>query len=178
MHRLSNINIFLEKLKREDFPRIKEWIDPNIFHIFKAPVDEHQLERLLSKEQDGIPTEIGMRAVEGETNEVVGLIHSIINAKDNYTHIQQIVVDPAKRGKGIGVAILTLFVDLCFNDYNLHRVQLFADENNLQAISCYKKVGFKIDGLMRDLVKTDTGYMSTYVFSILHDEWLKKESKA
>ena len=89
----------------------------------------------------------------------------------HYSHIQQIVVDPLKRNNGYGAKILSLFLDICFNSYSFHRVQLFTDENNMPAISCYKKVGFHIDGLMRDVNKTENRYFGTFIFSILDDEW-------
>ena len=53
--------------------------------------------------------------------------------------------------------------------------QLFTEEDNMQAISCYKKVGFHIDGLMRDINKTNYGYLGTCIFSILCDEWQMKK---
>jgi RimJ/RimL family protein N-acetyltransferase len=168
------MNVRLEQLDRKDFPIIKDWIDPEIFHIFKAPIDDKQLEKLLTKEQDGIQTEIGLRAVDNETDKIVGLVHSVVDQKNDYTHLQQIVVDPDLRGKGYGTAILDLFLELCFTTHKLHRVQLFTEENNKQAITCYKKVGFHVDGLIRDRVKTDNGYLSTYIFSMLRDEWSSK----
>ena len=168
------MDIRLEQLEKKDFPVIRDWVDPQIFRIFKSPVDDQQLEKLLSKEKDGIYAEIGMRAADSKSNEIVGLIHSIVNVRDDFLHIQQLIVDPARRGNGYGPAILAMFLDYCFVDHSFHRAQLFTDENNKPAIACYKKVGFKVDGFLRDIVKTNSGYIGTYIFSILRDEWLAK----
>lgn len=165
------MTIHLEELEKRDFPKIRDWIDPNVFHIFKSPVEDRQLERLLTKEKDGMPTDIGMRAVDVKTAEIVGLIHAVINEENDYAHIQQVVVGPGLRGRGYGSAILVAFLDICFDSYKFHRVQLFTEEDNRQAIACYKKVGFHVDGLMRDVNRTDSGYLGTYIFSILYDEW-------
>jgi RimJ/RimL family protein N-acetyltransferase len=170
------MTIHLDELERQDFPKIREWIDPNIFRIFRSPINDQQLERLLSKRENGTPSDIGMRAVDSETDEIVGLIHAVINNKNDYAHIQQIVVDPRLRCRGYGSAILSTFLDICFDSYNFHRVQLFTEEDNKLAIACYKKVGFHIDGLMRDIYKTDNGYLGTYIFSILCDEWQMKKN--
>ncbi len=170
------MNIRLEQLEREDFPVIKDWIDPEIFHIFKWPIDDKQLERLLTKEKDGVIDEIGLRAVDIETKNIIGLVHSIVNRENNLTHLQQIVVDPERRGKGYGATILEIFLELCFMTHKFHRVQLFTEENNKQAIVCYKKVGFHVDGLMRDMVKTDKEYLSTYIFSMLDNEWYERKT--
>ena len=169
------MTIHLEELERQDFSKIRDWIDPNIFRIFRSPINDQQLERLLSKKENGTPSDIGMRAVDSETDEIVGLIHAVINNKNDYAHIQQVVVDPSLHSRGYGSTILATFLDICFDSYNFHRVQLFTEEDNRQAISCYKKVGFHIDGLMRDINKTNYGYLGTYIFSILCDEWQVKK---
>lgn len=165
------MDIKLEPLERTDFPRIRNWIDPEIFHIFKEPIDDGQLEMLLSKSLVGIPTEVGRRAIDQNKGEMVGLIHAVLDLKDDMMHIQQIVVNPKLRGQGYGSAILGNFIVECFAQFDLHRVQLFTEENNKSAIACYRKVGFKVDGIIRDRVKTKEGYLSTYIFSILSNEW-------
>jgi RimJ/RimL family protein N-acetyltransferase len=168
------MNIRLEQLKRTDFPVINDWIDPEIFHIFTAPIDESQLEKLLTKEQNGIITEIGLRAVENKTDQIIGLVHAVVDRDNDLIHLQQIVVDPEKCNRGYGAAILELFLELCFTEYNSHRVQLFTEENNKQAIACYIKVGFHIDGMIRDRIKTATGFIGTYIFSMLDNEWFER----
>ncbi len=165
------MGLVLEPLEKSDFPGIRDWIDPDIFHIFKAPIDDEQLEMLLSKSLDGIPTELGMRAIDPDKEEMVGIIHAIFNLKDDSIHIQQMVVHPELRGQGYGQAILRSFIEECFAQFNLHRIQLFTEENNESGIACYRKVGFKVDGIIRDRVKTSDGYLSTYIFSILSNEW-------
>ena len=49
-------------------------------------------------------------------------------------------------------------------------MQIFVDEANLSAIACYKKVGFKPEGLMREATRTDDGYVSWFSMSILEEE--------
>jgi len=140
----------LEQLEKNDFPRIRDWIDPTIFHIFKAPVADEQCEMLLSKKRDGVTTELGMRAIDEDAGGLIGIIHAVLQLEDNLMHIQQIVVDPILRGQGYGPEILRCFIDHCLDDYKLHRIQLFTEENDLSAIACYLKVGFKVDGILHD----------------------------
>jgi len=165
------MKIDLEPLERSDFSKIRDWIDPDIFRIFKAPVDDEQLEMLLSKEHEGRPGELGRRAIDRDTGELVGVIHAILNPQDDLMHIQQIVIDPRRRGQGYGQALIRCFIDYCLARFDLHRIQLFTEEDNEPAIACYRKAGFKVDGILRDRVKTASGYLGTYVFSILSDEW-------
>jgi RimJ/RimL family protein N-acetyltransferase len=165
------MNLQFEPLERSDFPKIRNWIDPVIFRLFKAPVDDKQLEMLLSKERDGVPAELGRRITDLDNGKLVGVIHAVLDPEDDLMHIRQIVVNPAHRGQGYGQAILKCFIDDCFANYDLHRIQLFTEENNESAIACYRKVGFKVDGILRDCVKNRNGYLNTHIFSILRDEW-------
>jgi RimJ/RimL family protein N-acetyltransferase len=42
---------------------------------------------------------------------------------------------------------------------------------NTAAISCYEKVGFSKDGLLRDVKKYGDAYWSLFEMSILETEW-------
>jgi len=170
------MKITLEELEQKDLPIICDWIDPNIFQIFQAPVDEEQLERLLSKRHNGLLMEQGLRGVDTKTGEILGLIHIVIDHKNDLAHVQQIVVDPNLRGKGIGTAILKMLLEICFVKHQLHRVQIFVDEDSKQAISCYKKAGFKTEGLMREAAKVKNSYLSWYSMSVLANEWKSDKS--
>lgn len=164
--------IRLEPLQAQDFPPIRPWIDTRIFRIFCEPIDDGQLSRLLTQYENGRPTSLGFRIVRSSDSAFVGLIHATIDWKNNLAHIGQIIVgDPEIRCAGIGAARLIQLLRICFNELGLHRVQLFVDEDNSVAIACYKKVGFKAEGLMRDATKVDDGYVSWYSMSILEEEW-------
>jgi RimJ/RimL family protein N-acetyltransferase len=168
----ERVGIRLEELGREDFTRIRSWIDPRIFRIFRTPVDDEQLSLLLTKFVDGKPTSLGYRIVRESDAEVIGLIHATIDWRNNLAHIGQIIVgDPRLRGSGVGTESLTRFLRICFNDLHLHRAQLFVDEDNAGAIACYRNAGFRAEGLMREATKVDNGFVSWYSMSILEHEW-------
>jgi RimJ/RimL family protein N-acetyltransferase len=168
----GSIEIRLEELSREDFPRIKPWMDPRTFRIFQEPVDDDQLNALLTAHEDGRPVSLGYRIVRAFDAEVIGLIHATIDWKNMLAHIGQIVVgDPALRGLGIGTDSMKSLLNVCFGDLGLHRAQLFVDADNIAAIACYQKVGFQVEGLMREATKVGSNFVSWHSMSILEDEW-------
>ena len=75
-----------------------------------------------------------------------------------------VIVNPHRRGKGYGKAMLQLGLKFVFDIYGAKKVSLGVFENNPQAYYCYKAVGF------RDVV-LDT----TKKYSILGEEWKCKE---
>ena len=168
----QTIEIRLEKLESKDLPHIGSWIDPLTFRMFHAPVDNEQLLQLLTSYSDGKPTSLGYRIVRTSDAKLIGLIHATIIWDNNLAHLGQIVVgDPTLRGLGIGTESIKLFLKVCFDDLNLHRVQLFVDDDNAGAIACYRKAGFQIEGLMREATRVSSGYVSWHSMSILEDEW-------
>ena len=156
------MELVLKELTADDFPVVSGWIDPGVFKVFSSPVDDHQLMRLLSVHEDGIQTDIGMKAVDNATGDTVGIIHAVIDGAGSYIHLQQIVVDPAMRNQGIGTAMIRLFLNICFQDHAVGRVQLLTDAENHAAISCYNRASFQ---------REESQYQGEYLFSILRERW-------
>ena len=75
-----------------------------------------------------------------------------------------VIVDPHKRGKGCGKAMLRLGLKFVFEIYGAKKASLGVFENNLPAYYCYQAVGF------RDVV-LDTPEK----YAVLGEEWKCKE---
>ena len=71
-----------------------------------------------------------------------------------------VIVDPEKRGSGLGKEMLKLGLRFVFELYKAERATLGVFENNLPAFYCYKAAGFK---------EAETEHKETY--SILGEEW-------
>ncbi|MBQ8246853.1 MAG: GNAT family N-acetyltransferase [Lachnospiraceae bacterium] len=75
-----------------------------------------------------------------------------------------VIVDPDKRGKGYGKAMLELGLKYAFDIYGARKVSLGVFENNLPAYHCYKAVGF--EDVVLDTVET---------YFVLGEEWKCRE---
>ncbi len=82
----------------------------------------------------------------------------------NELRIGFVIVDPCKRGKGYGKAMLRLGLKYAFELYGAEKVSLGVFENNPPAYYCYKAVGFK------DVV-LDTAEK----YSVTGEEWKCRE---
>lgn len=58
--------------------------------------------------------------------------------------------DKNARNTGAGTDAVETLVNYCFTHLNLHRIYLHVFESNIGAISCYKKVGFIVEGKLID----------------------------
>jgi RimJ/RimL family protein N-acetyltransferase len=100
-----------------------------------------------------------MRFTALDEKEVVGFF-TMRNPKDNLDELRFgfVIVDPEKRGKGIGKEMLKLGLDFAFDIYKAKKVTLGVFENNFPARACYKSIGF-----------TETDGCETYVIN--GEEW-------
>ncbi len=75
-----------------------------------------------------------------------------------------VIVNPKKRGKGYGKAMLQLGLKFVFEIYGAKKASLGVFENNLPAYYCYKAAGFR--DVILDTVEK---------YSVLGEEWKCKE---
>jgi len=165
------VDVTITELTRNDFPLVRPWIDPALFRIFRQPVDDGQLERLLTRGPADRPTDLGYKAVDS-AGKPVALAHAVLDWANELAHVQQIVVgDEHLRRQGVGGALMRHVLAACFGHHGLHRVQLFVDEGNDAARAFYGELGFQTDGLMRDAQKIGDRFVGWYCMSLLRGEW-------
>ena len=75
-----------------------------------------------------------------------------------------------RKGEGIGRACLRLLAQMAFRDLGAHRFWLDVKARNLRAQSLYRSEGFIEEGRLRESVRTDDGYDSLVVMSMLEAE--------
>ena len=87
--------------------------------------------------------------------------------------IRRIVV--IEKGQGYGREILRWIKAFGFEQLGHHRIWLDVLERNRAAQHLYISEGFVAEGIARESFKTDTGYESAIVMSILESEYLPQQ---
>jgi RimJ/RimL family protein N-acetyltransferase len=72
---------------------------------------------------------------------------------------------------GYGSEAMTLMLRHAFNSLNLNRVMLRVFETNPRAIRSYEKVGFVLEGRLRQAEYRNGRYLDVLVMSVLRSEW-------
>ena len=83
--------------------------------------------------------------------------------------LKRIVLQP--KGQGLGRACVRLLLQMAFRDLGAHRFWLDVKLLNVRAQALYRSEGFVEEGRLRDSVKTDDGYDSQVVMSMLEGEY-------
>lgn len=73
------------------------------------------------------------------------------------------------RGNGIGGEVIKVLISKAFNEMNLKKLYLNVRENNIRAIKCYEKCGFKIVKVYPKAYFPDSSYQGKYEMVLLKD---------
>ncbi len=168
--------IELQPFTRADIPSLVGWNSTPEFlrqwagDTFTHPLDAAQVEEHLK--QTAAAGDLVFKAVERESGQAVGHIElRSIEREHRKARIARVLVGAENRGRGIGTQMMEAVLRIGFEQLGLHRMELGVYDFNTAAIACYEKVGFKKEGLLRDVTRMGEGYWSLWTMSILEDEW-------
>ncbi|HDR3343586.1 TPA: GNAT family N-acetyltransferase [Bacillus cereus] len=176
MYERSKEVIKLESFKKSDFKQLINWINSQEFLIqwsgnaFTFPLDEQQLEKYIESANT-----LAFKVVDEETSDVIG--HISLGQIDNINksaRIGKVLVGNTKiRGRSIGKHMMKAVLHIAFDELKLHRVTLGVYDFNTSAISCYEKIGFVKEGLLRESKRVGETYWNLWEMSMLEYEWKK-----
>ena len=141
-----------------DADTILSWSnDERAFYLWSAGVLG---EYPITKEQFGFVNHL-MPFSAIDDDELVGFF-TMRKPTEGYDELRFgfVVVDPVKRGKGYGKAMLQLGAKFAKEIYGAKRVTLGVFDNNHSAYHCYKAVGFN-----------DVSSMEPEKYPVLGEEW-------
>jgi len=101
-------------------------------------------------------------------------ITSLTNV-DSKNRNAEFIIDIGEKdiwGQGIGLEAMNLVLKYAFFEMNLHRVFLRVFSFNERAINLYKKIGFKIEGEMRESLFRDGKWHSIVFMGLLKKEYI------
>lgn len=120
-----------------------------------------------------------IRSLEGNANnvmflaldgdEIVGLstITSTHKIKSRHEGELGIVVAKKYHGQGIGTKLIRMAIDWCKGNDVTTRIHLDVSADNLTAISIYLKLGFIMEGCLKNQTLIDGIYYDTYVKGLM-----------
>jgi RimJ/RimL family protein N-acetyltransferase len=167
----------LRALETEDCDVLESWITSAdaLFQWsgpwdFRWPLDRGRLRRDLAGAGAGERRRL-LAAVDDGSGMLVGHAMLTIQPEHRLGVIGRVLIDPARRGRGLGVALMHEVVRVAFERLGLHRLQLAVYDFNVAAIAAYERAGFVIEGRFRDSTLGSGGYGNSYVMALLEDEY-------
>ncbi|HET7578754.1 MAG TPA: GNAT family protein [Bacillales bacterium] len=166
----------LTALKEKDLPTIASWFEnADFLKLFDAvpamPRTEQSFKSWIdNKDSSNQEFRFAIRPVGKE--EIVGFLELdgiLWNQRNAWLSIA--IGDSANWNKGFGKEAMTLALNFCFHELNLHRVQLTVFEYNKRAIALYENLGFQKEGSYREFLKRDGQTYNMELYGILDREW-------
>jgi RimJ/RimL family protein N-acetyltransferase len=114
---------------------------------------------------------IDLAIVPHDVNQLVGEV--VLNNIDttNRSASIRIAIRTPFTNRGYGRAALRLLIAFAFEQLGLHRVELEVFAFNPRALHVYEQLGFRREGVLRDVLFLDGAFHDAIVMSILEDEY-------
>lgn len=94
-----------------------------------------------------------------------------INARHKAGTGAHIILSPEYRAQGKGKDFIDLISKVGFSSLGLYRISLSVHTVNEAAIAVYKKAGYSVEGLLREVLLFEGKRYSLYQMSLLLPEW-------
>jgi ribosomal-protein-serine acetyltransferase len=79
------------------------------------------------------------------------------------------------QGRGLMTAACRVMLATAFEDMGLNRVEIRAATDNNRSRSIPERLGFRLEGILRQSAWLDDHFQDMAVYSLLRSEWLKAE---
>lgn len=81
------------------------------------------------------------------------------------------ILDPARRGKGLGTEAVVLVTDYAIHALGMHNVQLRVLASNHAGIRSYEKAGFRVYGRRREAILHNGKRLDMVAMDVIASEW-------
>jgi RimJ/RimL family protein N-acetyltransferase len=172
---ISGDKVLIRAVETGDLQYYNIWSgDLELMELFSFVIDFsiHNESRGRYEPNDGLLSTINFTIVEKDGRKPIGKcsIEEIDYVNKKCT-CRMYIGDKNSRDKGYGTESMKLLMEYAFNDLNLNRMGLWVFDFNKRAMRCFKKCGFKVEGIMREGLYRDGRYHDVYFMGILRDEY-------
>lgn len=164
--------VVLRAFEQGDLKQLHRWLnDPeSILMVGRTPMTFVETEQYVQKMRNENALILG---IENKEQDLVGWIHL---TKLYYEHGRAeigLLIAPESRGHGYGKYAMENMITLAFNQLRLNKVYLTTRGLNKRALGLYEKLGFTVEGTLRQHSFINGKYYDTLFMGVLADEWKK-----
>lgn len=139
--------IQLEPFNNDDIDTLVSWVDNEETLVqfagryFTFPLTHAQIEAYIKDENRYI-----YNVVHRQTRIAIGHAEIFIQGEGVALLCRIIIGKPENRGQGFGQQIVKQLLSVCFLELAIETVELNVFDWNIEAIKCYEKTGFTLNG--------------------------------
>ncbi len=173
--------IRLRAIERADLPRCQAWLnDPEVIQGLNQYLplsnmdEEHWFEQAMLAEPAARPLAIDVQDGSGWKH-VGNMGFMNLEWTPRSAEFGIFIGEKSLWDKGYGTEAVELLLRHGFDTLNLNRIYLRVFSTNLRARRSYEKVGFVLEGTLRQAVYRQGRYADIHIMSILRSEWTARQ---
>lgn len=174
---LEKNDIILRKLEISDYDNFLEYVtDKKISSQFNFNYNKEsaklRLEELVKKYSEEIKPFIWAIAIKN-TNEFIGIISIDSISFSNKRFSLAYGIRASFRGNNYAYIASVALIDYIFNNFDMHRLELAHNIDNIASQKTIEKLGAKFEGIARESKFYKNRFKDRKIYSILKQEWLE-----
>lgn len=171
---LTGVRALLRPFTEEDAPVMARVLaDPEVLRLTGSPAEPFTPERLCAwyGSRNAQTDRLDLGIVDRASGTLVG--EAVLNEWDaaNRTCGFRILIGPDGRDRGLGTEAVRLMTGHAFERLGLHRVTLHVFTHNPRARRTYEKAGYVTEGVERQCLWQDGGWIDAVRMAVLAPEW-------
>lgn len=150
--------MFLRKYRDSDFPVLQSWVtDPDLLFRFAGgnwsfPLSFDEVKAY----QDSHPNKQSYILCDDSEKPIA--FAELITKEAHAPRLGRLLVGGSEnRGKGIGTQLIHLMIEEFKKNYPEPFIHLFVFEDNVDAIRCYQRIGFRFENDIKLVIKAPNG---------------------
>ncbi len=174
---MTGKRIMLREYRQDDFPHIRKWVNDRatteyLSPIFWFPQTETDTTDFLNRAMRAAPNAAYFVIADIKDESYIGQMDIFeINWKIRKGVLGTVIGSESARGKGYGTEALQLLQDYAFGVLGLERLELDVYAENVRAVHCYEKAGFKHEGTRRHAAMVNGAYADVHMMAVIKEDW-------
>ena len=168
--------VALRPMERDDIPRLWEFAQDLELGLVTGgdgrPTSQAAIERMFEEKWADVAGDSVRWAIAAHDLLIGGVELTHIDWRNRSAELAVWIGDKAYRQRGCGTDAMCLALNYAFKLLGLHRVIYLAAAPNVAALNAYRKVGFQVEGRMRQALYRDGQYHDMVVLGLLREEWM------
>ncbi|MFH1193046.1 MAG: GNAT family protein [Candidatus Jorgensenbacteria bacterium] len=177
--KLIGEKVILRPIVRADASRFVKWMnDREVTRLSRGPSKKLTLEeeRKWIKSIPKLKDQKHFSICTFGGTHIGGIGFKTIDTLNRYAEIAITIGDKRYWNKKLGTDAMRTLINWGFKEFKLHRIELEVYEYNARGIKLYRRLGFKLEGKMRERVRWGGRYHDVFQMGILRSEWTKKKN--
>lgn len=172
---LCGNKIVLRPVEPDDYPEITKWFkDATVtYYMFygQRPMNKLQIAEEIGKQVDSANNVVMIieEKVSGNVIGFMGLYDVHLTARK--AELRIMIGEKNLWGKGYGTEATELLTYYAFDRLNLNRVWLGVTSDSKRAFRTYERVGYQVEGMLRQDIYRNSRYYDSIRMSILREDY-------